>query len=146
MQQRHASKRHVLEAVEVIGAKAREHAETLRVDGVAERVQAQVGGIEPSRGSAVSGGSRTSSKGVDQARKQGGEDDDVFLTTAKPLLPLIRSLEFGVVISGGGKDDPLGPTAAEWTDESKNETRIERFKKALQHEDPSKQDPLASGA
>jgi type I restriction enzyme, R subunit len=59
---------------------------------------------------------------------------------AHKFLPTIRELEFAPIISGAQNDDPaLTP----WTDASKNDARIERFKKPLFHADKDKRDPLA---
>ncbi|MEI2583881.1 type I restriction enzyme subunit R domain-containing protein [Scytonema sp. PRP1] len=52
----------------------------------------------------------------------------------------IRRLEFGVIISADKNDDP---SWEEWTNKSKQEARIERFKKSLVHPDSTKQDGLA---
>ncbi|MCL4746505.1 MAG: type I restriction endonuclease subunit R [Burkholderiaceae bacterium] len=52
----------------------------------------------------------------------------------------LADLEFAVVISGGNNDDPAW---AKWSDAAEAETHIKRFKKPLQHEDPTKRDPLA---
>ncbi|TKD31045.1 type I restriction endonuclease subunit R [Azotobacter chroococcum] len=53
---------------------------------------------------------------------------------------LLRRLEFAPIISGSNNDDPAWRT---WTDGSKQERLIERFKKPLQHERADKADPLA---
>lgn len=53
---------------------------------------------------------------------------------------LLRRLEFAPIISGSNNDDPAWKT---WTDGSKQERLIERFKKPLQHAQAGKADPLA---
>lgn len=53
---------------------------------------------------------------------------------------LLRRLEFVPIISGSNNDDPAWKP---WTDGSKQERLIERFKKPLQHERADKTDPLA---
>jgi len=53
---------------------------------------------------------------------------------------LLRRLEFAPIISGSNNDDPAWKT---WTDGSKQERLIERFKKPLQHAQVDKADPLA---
>jgi type I restriction enzyme R subunit len=143
VQQKHASKRHVLEAAEVIGAKARDMLKHYVTTVLPNGFKAQV--VASSRLAAIryQAALEAARKELVEAIESGDGSDAEYVATAKPLMPLIRSLEFGVVISGGGKDDPLGPSAAEWTDESKNEARIERFKKPLRHKDPAKQDALA---
>lgn len=53
---------------------------------------------------------------------------------------LLRRIEFAPVISGGNNDDPAWKV---WTDGGAQKLRIDRFKKPLQHPDPTKADPLA---
>lgn len=53
---------------------------------------------------------------------------------------LLARLEFAPIISGSNNDDSAWKT---WTDGSKQERLIERFKKPLQHERADKADPLA---
>ncbi len=53
---------------------------------------------------------------------------------------VLRRLEFAPIISGSNNDDPAWKT---WTDGSKQERLIERFKKPLQHAQADKADPLA---
>jgi type I restriction enzyme R subunit len=55
-------------------------------------------------------------------------------------LDLLKTLEFAPVISGSNNDDPAW---REWTDSDAIETRIERFKQPLIHDDPKRTDPLA---
>lgn len=64
-----------------------------------------------------------------------------FLVRAYRYLDVIRRLEFAPVISGG-HNDTVDPTGA-WSEASKITARIERFKKPLLHKDPAKADPLA---
>lgn len=52
----------------------------------------------------------------------------------------LRSLEFAPIISGSNNDPSEWKT---WTDGSKHEQLIKRFKKPLNHEQPNKADPLA---
>jgi type I restriction enzyme R subunit len=52
----------------------------------------------------------------------------------------LRSLEFAPIISGSNNDPAEWKT---WTDGSKHEQLIQRFKKPLNHEQPGKADPLA---
>lgn len=72
------------------------------------------------------------------------EDDQAFLLRAHRFLPLVRALKFAPVISGGNNDDPAWK---EWTERSKIDDRIARFKRRLPddpgHYDPKKADPLA---
>jgi type I restriction enzyme R subunit len=57
------------------------------------------------------------------------------------VLDSLKRLEFATVISPGDVNDD--PAWAEWSDGAKIESRIERFKLALDHKDPTKRDPLA---
>lgn len=69
------------------------------------------------------------------------QDEHVqFLVRAHHYRDTIEHLDFAVVISGSHNDDPAWK---EWTDKSKQDARIERFKKPLFHEDPAKRDGLA---
>ncbi|WP_277373135.1 type I restriction endonuclease subunit R [Pseudomonas sp. AA-38] len=52
----------------------------------------------------------------------------------------LRNLEFAPIISGSNNDPAEWKT---WTDGSKHEQLIKRFKKPLNHEQPGKADPLA---
>jgi type I restriction enzyme R subunit len=72
--------------------------------------------------------------------KERHDDELAFLLRARRFLPELRELEFAPVISGGNNDDP---TWKEWTTESKIEDRIRDFKKPLRHPDPEKRSPLA---
>ena len=65
--------------------------------------------------------------------------EDRFLYDAWKRLDLIRALDFAPVISGD-HNDPA--SYLEWTDKSKQDDRIKRFKKRLGH-DGDKHDPLA---
>jgi type I restriction enzyme, R subunit len=51
----------------------------------------------------------------------------------------LRSLEFAAVISPENNDPPEWK---EWSDGAKIETRIARFKRPFEHDDPAKRDPL----
>jgi len=57
-----------------------------------------------------------------------------------PHLATLKRLDFAVVISGDHNDPP---TYAQWTDKTKQDDAIARFKKPLHHKDPEKQDGLA---
>lgn len=63
-----------------------------------------------------------------------------FLVQAKEYEETIRRLEFGVVISRD-KDDPRA--WKEYTDKSKQDICIKRFKEPLVHDDPDRQDGMA---
>ena len=53
---------------------------------------------------------------------------------------LLARIEFAPVISGSNNDDPAWKT---WTDSTRHEQLIKRFKKPLIHASPDKSDPLA---
>jgi type I restriction enzyme, R subunit len=63
-----------------------------------------------------------------------------FLVRARRHLDTIRRLEFAAVISGAGNDDPAWQR---WSDGTRQEQHIARFKKPLVASDPAKQDGLA---
>jgi len=63
-----------------------------------------------------------------------------FLVRAHAQLATIRRLEFAAVISGGTNDDPAWK---QWTRKGKQDSHIARFKNPLVHDDPSRQDGLA---
>lgn len=62
-----------------------------------------------------------------------------FLIQAHPHLPMVRALEFAVVVSGNHNDPE---TWKDWTDKAKQETHVERFKRRLAPEQTDKTDPL----
>jgi len=68
------------------------------------------------------------------------DEEQRFLVEAWPLRSLIAKLEFAPVFSAAHNDDPA---LAEWSDKSRIEQRITRFKKPFSHKDPDKADPLA---
>lgn len=70
----------------------------------------------------------------------GLDDETRFLAAAWPLRERIAILEFAPVFSAKHNDDPA---YAEWSDKSKIEQRIKRFKKPFSHKEPEKSDPLA---
>lgn len=63
-----------------------------------------------------------------------------FLLRAHRHLATIKELDFAPVISGSNNDPPEW---REWTDGAASEARTARFKKPLFHSDPEKRDPLA---
>ena len=67
-------------------------------------------------------------------------EEQQFLVRAHRHLDTLRSLEFAAVISGT-KEDPADWDR--WSDPVTTRTHIERFKKDLIHDDPSKADGLA---
>lgn len=77
---------------------------------------------------------------LDPAQLEQQDDDTRFLVRAHRRLDAIRRLEFAVIISGSGNDDPAW---REWTERGRQDYHIARFKKPLVHADPAKQDGLA---
>lgn len=67
-------------------------------------------------------------------------EDRQFLIRAYPRLDIIRRLEFAAIISDSHNDDPAW---ARWSDKSRVNGYIDRFKKPLVHADSAKQDGLA---
>jgi len=63
-----------------------------------------------------------------------------FLIGAVRHADTIRRLEFATIVSHNHNDPP---SWRDWTDKSKQDGYIDRFKKPLVHEDPTKQDSLA---
>jgi type I restriction enzyme R subunit len=63
-----------------------------------------------------------------------------FLIRAYPLLPVLRALEFAVVISGDHNDPE---SWWDWSDKDEQEERIKRFKRKLAPEKTEKTDPLS---
>jgi type I restriction enzyme R subunit len=63
-----------------------------------------------------------------------------FLIGAAKHLETITRLEFAAIVSHYHNDQP---SWRDWTDKSKQDTHIARFKKPLVHEDPTKRDGLA---
>jgi len=78
--------------------------------------------------------------GLDAGTLERQDDEIRFLVRAYPYRNTIEQLDFAVIISGSHTDDPAWK---EWTDKSKQDARIERFKKPLFDEDPTKCDGLA---
>ena len=63
-----------------------------------------------------------------------------FLVGAARHLDTIRRLEFAAIVSHNHNDPP---SWSDWTDKTKQDANIARFKKPLVHENPAKQDGLA---
>lgn len=78
--------------------------------------------------------------GLDAEALERQDDKIRFLVRAHPYRGTIGQLDFAVIISGSHNDDPAWK---EWTDKSKQDARIERFRKPLFAEDPAKCDGLA---
>ncbi|HUX85998.1 MAG TPA: type I restriction endonuclease [Chloroflexota bacterium] len=154
IKRKYATTGDVLEAPKLIAAKARDILRHYVDNVLPEGFKAQL--VAVSRLAAI----RYQSALVDAKRELLAElealdpafadlaDDEVsrldavtqFLARALPHIAAIRQLEFVTVISGN-HNDPR--EYHEWTDQAKQEARIERFKRPLTHADPAKQDGLA---
>ena len=77
---------------------------------------------------------------LSEEEREKSDSETKFLTRAHPHLETIRGLEFAAVISGD-RNDP--PGWAEWTADARREDHVDRFKKPLTHDDPAKRDGLA---
>ena len=76
----------------------------------------------------------------DDRAKQASRDRCASAVRAWRNLDLLTQIEFAPIISPDNNDDPGWK---EWTDASKIESRIARFKKPLVDSDPKRRDPLA---
>jgi type I restriction enzyme, R subunit len=155
IKKRYATKGHVMEAEQLIEAKARDmlrhyvanilpngfkaqvvavsRRATVRYYHAFKAAQAElVAELESLSGELLS---------LDPAKVDELSVERRFLVRAHRHLDLIRELELAPVISAG--TTPEDALWVEWTDEAKIDVRIERFKKKLVHEDPAKRDPLA---
>jgi type I restriction enzyme R subunit len=74
----------------------------------------------------------------EQAAEIADSEGDFFLRIS-PYIKIIRRLEFAAVVSSLS-DDPTSWN--KWSDKSEVERNIDRFKRHLVSDDPSKQDPL----
>lgn len=139
---KYATTGHVLEAPKLIAAKARDMLRHYVAHALPDGFKAQV--VVVSRLAAVRYRAALIEAHDELARhiealhpavlnRDPTEQDDLdpetrFLVQAHPRLDTIRRLEFATVISGGTNDDP---TWREWTDKSRQDAYIARFKKPL---------------
>lgn len=77
---------------------------------------------------------------LSEAELDGGDAETRFLVAAHAHLPAIRRLEAAAIISGSTNDEP---DLKAWTDKARQDTLIERFKKPLYSDDPTRADGLA---
>ena len=151
---KYATKGNVLEATQLIEAKAQDMLRHYVDKVMPEGLKAQL--VSTSRRAAVryqAALEKARQKLVDEIEALDPSllalsDDDLesqdemssFLVRAHAHLDTIKRLEFAAIISGSVNDDP---SWKEWSDGAKVDARITRFKKHLFHQDPSKQDSLA---
>lgn len=158
IKRKYATKGHVMEAPALIAAKARNmlrhYVQNILPNGFKAQVVAvsrratirYYGAFHEARAELVAELERLDSALLDlpDDRVQLLDPEQAFLVRAHRFLPLLRALDFAPVISGGNNDDPAW---REWTDPSKIEARIARFKRPLPDDlttyDPRKADPLA---
>lgn len=79
-------------------------------------------------------------KAISEEELEKLDDETRFFAGAWKLRERIAALEFAPVMSAGTNDDP---SWKEWTNKSKVDTRIKRFKMPFTHKDPAKRDNLA---
>ncbi|MDH6086198.1 type I restriction endonuclease subunit R [Umezakia ovalisporum] len=143
---KYATEGNVLEAPKLIAAKAedmlRHYVETVLPNGF----KAQV--VASSRLAAVRYQQAfvaaheklvTQLESFDPSQPSSNPETD-FLNRIYPQLEQIKGLKFASIISSGNNDDPAWK---QWSDKSKVEDYINRFKKPLVHPDLNKQDSLA---
>jgi type I restriction enzyme, R subunit len=151
---KYATEGDVLEAPLLIEQKARDMLRHYCEVVLPERFKAQI--VAVNRQAAI-----TYYKKLDEARELlireleglpaqmlGLSDEDVekldpnmrFMVRSRSQLPILRAIEFAVVISGDHNDPE---SWWEWTDKSKQELRIQRFKRKLSPENTDKTDPLS---
>lgn len=154
IQRRFVTASRILEAEDLIAAKARDMVRHFVATSLPEGFKAMV--VGSSRLAAIRYQREIASalaeliaevEGVDQSTLDLPEDvlelqseGTQFLVRAHALLPDLRRLEAAAVISGAQNDDP---TWSRWSDGNRQDTHIERFKKPLRHTDLSKADGLA---
>lgn len=154
IKRKYATKGHVLEAPKLIEAKARDilrhYVEFILPNGLKAQVVAYSrlaavryhGALPEARDELVE-----EALALDEDTR-GLEDEDLknrprqlaSAVRAWRHLDLVRAIEFEPIISPDNNDDPGWK---QWTDASKIESRIARFKKPLVDPDPKRNDPLA---
>ncbi|MCH7584457.1 MAG: type I restriction endonuclease subunit R [Acidobacteria bacterium] len=150
IQQKYATTGNVLEADNLITAKARDmfrhYVESIMPNGLKAQVIAS-SRLAAIRYSAALTAARDELVSELESFRSSPEDVPVsgsrrrFLERALPSLDVIRRLEATTVISADHNDDP---SWSEWSDRGEIEDRVERFKKPLPlHEPSDKADPLA---
>jgi type I restriction enzyme, R subunit len=153
IKRKYAAKGQVLEAPMLIEAKARDilrhYVENILPNGLKAQVVAH-SRLAAIRYTAALAKARDELVAEAEALDAGMRDLDDAALEAKPRkiraavrawrsLAMLKQLEFAAVISGSNNDDPAWK---EWSDSTKAETRIARFKKPL-GEATDKTDPLA---
>lgn len=154
IKRKYATKGNVMEATELIRAKARDMFRHYIQNILPNGFKAQL--VAVSRRAAVGYREAFIEARAELLKELGGlnegfallNDDEFasldqktqFLVRAQRYREVIERLEFAPVISGAHNDDPAW---AEWTDATRVDQRIARFKKPLFHDDPEQRDPLA---
>jgi len=81
----------------------------------------------------------SATRALDDLELQGKPKKLAAAVRAARQLNRLRALDFAAIISPDNNDPPEWK---EWTDGTKAESRIARFKKPFEHENPEKRDPL----
>jgi type I restriction enzyme R subunit len=153
IKRKYATKGHVLEAPKLIEAKARDilrhYVETVLPNGLKAQVVAYsrlaavryTGALALARDELVAEAEAldVNLRDLDDAALESKPRKVRAAVRAWRSLPMLKQLEFATIISGGNNDDPAWK---EWTDSTKSDARIDRFKKRL-GEAGEKTDPLA---
>ncbi len=144
----------ILEAPELVGAKARDmlrhYVENILPGGLKSQVvaysrraavryqQAFVGARDElvQEASALDAMTRD----LDDLELEGKSPKVRAAVRASRVLGRLKTLDFATIISPDNNDPPEW---AEWSDGTKIEARIARFKRPFEHDDPEKRDPLA---
>lgn len=162
IKQKYATRGHVMEAPALIADKARDmlhhYVENILPNGFKAQLVAvsrraairYYGALQEARGELVVALEALDPAliSLDEVGVAALPRDQQMLVRAHPYLDVIRELEFAPVISSGNNDDPAWK---EWTEKTKADARIARFKKRLpsramkdlDEKEREKHDPLA---
>jgi type I restriction enzyme R subunit len=162
IKQKYATRGHVMEAPALIADKARDmlrhYVENILPNGFKAQLVAvsrraairYYGALQEARGELVAALEALDPAliSLDDVGIAALPRDQQTLVRAHPYLEVIRELEFAPVISSGNNDDPAWK---EWTEKTKADARIARFKKRLpsramkdlDEKEREKHDPLA---
>ncbi len=144
----------ILEAEEVIGDKAndmlRHYVENILPNGLKAQVVAITrkaavryqAAFDIARAALIAEAEAldAATRALDDLELYGKPKKLVAAVRAGRVLDRLKALEFAAIISPDNNDPPEW---SEWSDGSKIETRIARFKRTFEHKDPEKRDSLA---
>jgi type I restriction enzyme R subunit len=154
LKRKHGTLNAILEAEEVVGEKAtdmlRHYVENILPNALKAQVVAITrraavryqAALSAARDALVAEAEMldAATKVLDDLELQGKPKKLRAAVRAARCLDRLRSLDFAAIISPDNNDPPEWK---EWTDGTKAESRIARFKKPFEHADPEKRDPLA---